>query len=302
MSVFETAGTDALLRSAYIASKLTPSNLGVTSLEIRLDSSKRDHLPFEIQIAAGTYTAPVAVHWMSDLCIADFSQITHLQSIACTTCRSVRIPDHNTVRANTSFPSPTFVSACSFPPQHYAHGIALISAQRLESRVLSVVERTRGRAPVAAPNYHSHNRRGRRTSARQQRSVEAAINAHRNMGHESYHELYKDWYSSKEPLPSPWSCDWAEWDGIFMFKDDGYGTIVEDRFNAGFNIPSRIEPLAFLEGGLDDYFFFVADGKYYFDDSDDTLFRYETCGTRIFRNAPGQQDKPCKVITTEDDR
>ncbi|KAJ7442018.1 hypothetical protein FB451DRAFT_1298104 [Mycena latifolia] len=83
--------------------------------------------------------------------------------------------------------------------------------------------------------------------------------------------IYRDWYTS--PLVKlPWSCNWSRWTGLRWFQDN---EIVVD-YNLGFNIPGKIEPLAFFEGGGGEAWFFTADGKYYFyHDEQDIVLRFE---------------------------
>ncbi|KAJ7478393.1 hypothetical protein FB451DRAFT_1452884 [Mycena latifolia] len=83
--------------------------------------------------------------------------------------------------------------------------------------------------------------------------------------------IYKDWYTS--PLVGyPWSCDWSVWCGVRWFAENR----VETNYNEGFNIPEKIEPVAYIPAGGGGAWAFKAGRKYYFyEDDDDVLFRYD---------------------------
>ncbi|KAJ6569346.1 hypothetical protein B0H19DRAFT_1232198 [Mycena capillaripes] len=82
--------------------------------------------------------------------------------------------------------------------------------------------------------------------------------------------VYKDWYTTSEPLPKWWSCDWHKWAFKSFFEPLGnlaqfYGdprieAVVT--LNIGFGIAGKTEPLAFHTQGHGD-FLFVANGIYY---------------------------------------
>ncbi|KAJ7442040.1 hypothetical protein FB451DRAFT_1414387 [Mycena latifolia] len=89
--------------------------------------------------------------------------------------------------------------------------------------------------------------------------------------YDPYWEVYKDWYTS--PLVKrPWSCDWSQWCGVDWFAHN----TIEAFYNTGFNIPGKIEPLAFFEAGAGATWFFTANLMYYFyHDERDVVLRFE---------------------------
>ncbi|KAJ7631492.1 hypothetical protein B0H17DRAFT_1187738, partial [Mycena rosella] len=81
--------------------------------------------------------------------------------------------------------------------------------------------------------------------------------------------IHKDWYRSPLVKP-PLSCDWADWCGVLSFKYND----IEAKYNAGFNIPEKIEPLAFVDAGWEDCWFFAAGANYsFYDEEEDMVTR-----------------------------
>ncbi|KAJ7681957.1 hypothetical protein DFH06DRAFT_1314196 [Mycena polygramma] len=103
-------------------------------------------------------------------------------------------------------------------------------------------------------------------------------------GQESTKEpVWKDWYTTPEPLPEFWSCDWRKWRYCDFFEplgvfapfqgDTRIGAVVT--LNIGYGIPGTIEPLAFLVDGCRD-FLFIADGVYYaYSVFNELVYRYD---------------------------
>ncbi|KAJ7692928.1 hypothetical protein B0H17DRAFT_1200250 [Mycena rosella] len=82
--------------------------------------------------------------------------------------------------------------------------------------------------------------------------------------------VHGHWHRS--PLiDGPWSCDWAHWNGIYVFESGE----AEADLNIGFGIPGTIEPVAHLAWSYDYWFFAAAGRHYYYHEERDVVLRFE---------------------------
>ncbi|KAJ7025697.1 hypothetical protein C8F04DRAFT_1268988 [Mycena alexandri] len=82
--------------------------------------------------------------------------------------------------------------------------------------------------------------------------------------------VYTGWYTDRD-IPSPWSTDWRNWEGLTLFQESIDRTLIVDKlFKEVYDVPGTIQPLAYMMGISPDlHFLFFATGRYYLYDSGD---------------------------------
>ncbi|KAJ6499815.1 hypothetical protein DFH09DRAFT_1336368 [Mycena vulgaris] len=75
--------------------------------------------------------------------------------------------------------------------------------------------------------------------------------------------VYTGWHTDAA-LPFPWSTDWANWEGLYLFEERVEGKLkIEKVSTEVFNIPGTVQPVAYMvETGID-VWAFTAGGRYY---------------------------------------
>ncbi|KAJ6448215.1 hypothetical protein C8R45DRAFT_948123 [Mycena sanguinolenta] len=77
--------------------------------------------------------------------------------------------------------------------------------------------------------------------------------------------IFAHWYRHTSPLPPHWSTDWGRWALVFFWIDcaaDGW-LKIDKLFKEMWNVPGRIEPLAYIPIAPGEYFLLRARGQYY---------------------------------------
>ncbi|KAJ7455715.1 hypothetical protein FB451DRAFT_1184012 [Mycena latifolia] len=95
--------------------------------------------------------------------------------------------------------------------------------------------------------------------------------------------IFAQWFTTTEPLPWRFSCDWASTDlADFFMPLACSGHILDTRtqaesvLNDAFGVRGTIQPLAYHINASPYYFLFEADGVYYdYSTPDDTVYRYD---------------------------
>ncbi|KAJ7734299.1 hypothetical protein B0H14DRAFT_3614279 [Mycena olivaceomarginata] len=76
--------------------------------------------------------------------------------------------------------------------------------------------------------------------------------------------IYGDWYNDPN-IPAPWSTNWERWDGLRLYEEKvGGKPKIDVLFKDVFDVPGKVEPLAYHTTAGDEFFLFAAGGRYYF--------------------------------------
>ncbi|KAJ7918932.1 hypothetical protein B0H13DRAFT_1868915 [Mycena leptocephala] len=110
--------------------------------------------------------------------------------------------------------------------------------------------------------------------------------------------IYAAWYADPT-LPAPWSTDWDHWGGLFwLFNEKYHNRKVEKLFKDVFDVPGTVEPLAYAQCGIGEYFLFTAGGRYYFySDGKLTVHRMEFTSPKEFLEHLLQKDDHLPDVT-----
>ncbi|KAF7344925.1 hypothetical protein MVEN_01654900 [Mycena venus] len=95
--------------------------------------------------------------------------------------------------------------------------------------------------------------------------------------------IYGDWYTDPT-LSGPWSTDWDDWESLCLFEDTVDGKLRIDKlFKDNWDIPGKVEPVAYILGSGGLCFLFTAGGRYYFwSDGRLTVHRLEFASSKEF--------------------
>ncbi|KAJ6567702.1 hypothetical protein DFH09DRAFT_1469076 [Mycena vulgaris] len=70
--------------------------------------------------------------------------------------------------------------------------------------------------------------------------------------------VHKDWYTDPN-IPTPWSTDWDNWEGLCLFHESVDGKLKIDKlFKEVYDVPGAIEPLAYMIETSFEIFIFTA--------------------------------------------
>ncbi|KAJ6459133.1 hypothetical protein C8R47DRAFT_1244466 [Mycena vitilis] len=78
-------------------------------------------------------------------------------------------------------------------------------------------------------------------------------------------EIFGTWYNDPN-IPKPWSTDWDDWEGIVRYILSSTYDDNRDKFEKlieVFELPGKIEPLAFIPNIGGDAFLFASGGRFY---------------------------------------
>ncbi|KAJ6602080.1 hypothetical protein DFH09DRAFT_1069617 [Mycena vulgaris] len=75
--------------------------------------------------------------------------------------------------------------------------------------------------------------------------------------------VYAGWHTDAA-LPFPWSTDWADWEGLYLFEEHIDGKLkIEKVSTEVFNIPGTVQPVAYMvETGIDVWAFTADKGEF----------------------------------------